>query len=909
MKKLLSYLIALFLIVLACSDDNDEPQITLKYNLTTEVTPDGGGTISPASGSYNEGQKVTLTAKPSDGFTFKNWSGAANGSELTTTVTMSSHKKVIAVFEKISEEANTYVMSNDDWIKYFQSYDDIENELFFDKAILDEYDLVVGDYIVNTLDGGLLAKIKEVITPNNSDNIRIVLASDPSITEAFEELHEELSSEISIDLNDPGFWVDEGITVTESASKGEDLEKVITVGMEYIFYDSDGNKSTDGDQIRFDGSYTLSAGMDIDFDISKHELEKLEIGIPMNQSVNFLGQIGAVSTMESEKLLTTIPCADIVVGPVTIQPVIEIKGGVKLDLSSSLKMEYNYKKNSYTEMLYNGSDWTTTKSLLEENGFSDPEISAGIKTKLYIKPEIKFKIYRTLSPYVDVELAGKADVNINQDNLYWKLYAGFGLGAGVKMEIWKKSLFDFYFKAYEKEVLIKEGQFLSEQKTYVPDDNFEKALINLGLDDILDDYVLTSKINNIKILEIPNLNISDLTGIEDFVSLEDLWCSDNNITSVDVSNLKNLKQLTISRNRLTSLDVSKNAELLGLSVHVNELTSINVNNNTKLWVLECDGNPISSLDVTNNLELRTLFCGSQALQGELDLSNNSKIIEFDCADSNITSLDLKNGNNKNMEYFGSKNNPNLFCIQVDDAAWSNQNWSTLKDSQAKFSEDCSNSNGNGTTGLIAYYPFNGNAQDESGNGNHGTINGATLTADRKGNSNSAFLFEDSGNQRISLNNQIDMVARENFSVAAWIRLDATLTNSGDGEHQSIIGQGRGTSFSSNYPFWLTVSSSGRISYKRNSPGVQSDAFFYPDDKQWHFVVITTEGNQGKIYFDGELLASGKTGNASSSSYQISIGNLGETTGTYGNTFNGAIDDVRIYDRILSPDEINSLFSE
>ncbi len=46
-----------------------------------------------------------------------------------------------------------------------------------------------------------------------------------------------------------------------------------------------------------------------------------------------------------------------------------------------------------------------------------------------------------------------------------------------------------------------------------------------------------------------------------------------------------------------------------------------------------------------------------------------------------------------------------------------------------------------SNGLVGWWPFNGNANDESGNGNHGTVNGATLTADRNGNSNSAFGFD------------------------------------------------------------------------------------------------------------------------------------------------------------------------
>ena len=56
-------------------------------------------------------------------------------------------------------------------------------------------------------------------------------------------------------------------------------------------------------------------------------------------------------------------------------------------------------------------------------------------------------------------------------------------------------------------------------------------------------------------------------------------------------------------------------------------------------------------------------------------------------------------------------------------------------------------------GLVAWYPFNGNANDESGNGNHGTVNGATLTADRNGKANSSYSFDGVSNF-ITINNCI-----------------------------------------------------------------------------------------------------------------------------------------------------------
>lgn len=69
------------------------------------------------------------------------------------------------------------------------------------------------------------------------------------------------------------------------------------------------------------------------------------------------------------------------------------------------------------------------------------------------------------------------------------------------------------------------------QNTFIPDDAFEQELINLGIDDVLNDSVFTSAIDTVVYLYIPDLGISDLTGIENFSSLTELFCYDNQIVS------------------------------------------------------------------------------------------------------------------------------------------------------------------------------------------------------------------------------------------------------------------------------------------------------------------------------------------------------------------------------------------
>src|ERR1700721_3520704 len=72
------------------------------------------------------------------------------------------------------------------------------------------------------------------------------------------------------------------------------------------------------------------------------------------------------------------------------------------------------------------------------------------------------------------------------------------------------------------------------------------------------------------------------------------------------------------------------------------------------------------------------------------------------------------------------------------------------------------------TGLVAYYPFNGNANDASGNGNNGNVAGATLTADRFGNPNSAYSFNGKSNY-IRVPNSDSLQLTNDFTLTAWIK--------------------------------------------------------------------------------------------------------------------------------------------
>ncbi len=335
----------------------------------------------------------------------------------------------------------------------------------------------------------------------------------------------------------------------------------------------------------------------------------------------------------------------------------------------------------------------------------------------------------------------------------------------------------------------------AQQNTSIPDLNFENKLIALGIDSgIPDGKVLTSAISGLTILNIDRSSISDLTGIEDFKALTTLYCPDNNLTNLDLSqninlesitanknkltainisknnkltylNIGNnklanldiktntllenldcqnnllttidlsentiLKSLNVSKNTLTALNVSKNSALTGLFCNSCTLTSLDIDNNTALQEINCGSNQltsinilkninltnfychfnkITSLDVSNNILLKWLLCHGNKLTAinvsmlpdlemldcqenqlkNIDVSNNPKLIELVCNDNQLISLNLKNKNNTNLDlnYSLFTNNPNLTCIQVDNEAYSDANWTGIKDANASYSSNC-----------------------------------------------------------------------------------------------------------------------------------------------------------------------------------------------------------------------------
>tara|TARA_Y100001934_G_C12133565_1_gene669022 strand:+ start:31 stop:912 length:882 start_codon:yes stop_codon:yes gene_type:complete len=239
------------------------------------------------------------------------------------------------------------------------------------------------------------------------------------------------------------------------------------------------------------------------------------------------------------------------------------------------------------------------------------------------------------------------------------------------------------------------------QQTYVPDDDFEWYLEDNGMGNGVygDDYILTSNIINVDTLILKNLivfnGISDLTGIEDFSSLKYLDISYNFgfLTTVDLSSNTYLVCLISEDNgEIQSYNLSNNTALEYLDIGGNlALTYIDLSANTALKYLDCGENDLINLNLSNNTALEYFSCHSCHSLTSLDLSNNNNLDSLFLLHTNsLYSLDIRNGNNTNM-VLSTYGATNLTCINVDDVAWANANWTVANfniDPQHYFSTNC-----------------------------------------------------------------------------------------------------------------------------------------------------------------------------------------------------------------------------
>ncbi|NNV54204.1 LamG-like jellyroll fold domain-containing protein [Limnovirga soli] len=170
--------------------------------------------------------------------------------------------------------------------------------------------------------------------------------------------------------------------------------------------------------------------------------------------------------------------------------------------------------------------------------------------------------------------------------------------------------------------------------------------------------------------------------------LTSLTCGFNPLSNLDLTQNPALSYLEFSNTNIPDIDLHANANLTFVACTQGHLTSLDVSSCPLLTNLNCQANAIASLNLSACSLLNTLICHGNQLT-DLDLSANPQLTQVYCENNPLlTTVNIKNGNNSNLVGFDLIDNPSLYCIQVDDAAYMNANWSAGKDITASYNTNC-----------------------------------------------------------------------------------------------------------------------------------------------------------------------------------------------------------------------------
>jgi len=246
----------------------------------------------------------------------------------------------------------------------------------------------------------------------------------------------------------------------------------------------------------------------------------------------------------------------------------------------------------------------------------------------------------------------------------------------------------------------------------IPDVNFKEYLIN-------ESEINTNGDGEIQVEEaraytgfiyLSNVDVADLTGLEEFVSMTKLTCTGNPwLGSIDITANADLLELNCSDNpsltEIVGIEISvlqklycNNTYLENLDISTSQiielhcsgnrhLEAIDVRDCSSLMNLNCSGNSLTQLDVSGCTSLDVLNCSGNLLT-QLDVSDCGMLVELNCSNNDLIQLDIRNGNNEFMADIQAVNNPDLTCVSVSDVAWASDYWSGI-DAGVTFNTDCS----------------------------------------------------------------------------------------------------------------------------------------------------------------------------------------------------------------------------
>ncbi len=515
MKK---YAILLLTLLTLTTCESDDP---IQFKLSTQVNPPEGGTISPSSGTFDEGEEITFTATPSEEYVFKNWSDDASGDENPMKAVMTDDMFITANFEK-----RTYPLTIE-----IQGEGTVKEEIVPGKSTTDYPSGTTVQLTAIPEDEWEFVRWEG--STSLEENPMVITITEPTTWTA---IFQKVSYTLTVEIQGEGTVKEEIIqaksTTDYPIGTTVQLTAIPEDGWVFMEWSGDLQGSENPMTVTIDQTMTI---------IAKFLPENLEqIHVPDDNFEQALIDRGYDYTLDDYVYAESIKSIEeLNLSNRQIKDLTGIEGFInlqKLDASD----------NELTSVIFTGNVFLD-KINLGNNKLVELDLSA-----LGFLKELNLGM-NSLS-CVTVNLT-----QLNQEKYSDKAVWWYDIGVYFSLDC-----------------------NTSDELTYVPDDNFEQALIDLGLDDGLDDYVVTKDIAEIEELDISGYNISDLTGLKDFASLIVLDCSNNNINSINPhlgSSFGHgfvIGTIILSDNKITSLDVSDLHFLFMLDARNNLLDCIQV---------------------------------------------------------------------------------------------------------------------------------------------------------------------------------------------------------------------------------------------------------------------------------------------------------------------------------------------
>ncbi len=226
-----------------------------------------------------------------------------------------------------------------------------------------------------------------------------------------------------------------------------------------------------------------------------------------------------------------------------------------------------------------------------------------------------------------------------------------------------------------------------DEKTF-PDKAFRDC-VELEIDIDSNGVLSSDEINAVKMINLSQKGLSDLTGIENFTELEYLFLFDNSLTSIDLSKNTKLKNLDVSTNKLTNIDLSANVNLECLDISYSSISSIDLSKNVNLTDLHAEGGGLTGIDLKNNTNLVNAWLSNNKIESidvsmlpnlqilmissnlidKIDVSKNSELLMLDIINNDIGILDISN-NPKLESLFISGTNIRSIDLSKNPELWS-----------------------------------------------------------------------------------------------------------------------------------------------------------------------------------------------------------------------------------------------